>query len=98
MEPSRVQAAARKALMAADPRYHAWSPEQQERFRATMDRSARSRVEAVPLGELLGISCTAENAGEVWRDLPLAKLEHINWAKFEFESHRVSWRPQLLRE
>lgn len=81
MESNRVQAAARKALMAADSLYHAWPPEQQELFRATMSDAASDRVSAVLLGELLGISCTAENAGEVWRDLPISKLEYINWAK-----------------
>lgn len=81
MEPRRVQAAARKALMAANPLYHAWPPEQQELFRATMSDEIRERVAAVLLSELLGISCTPENAGEVWRDLPIAKLEYINWAK-----------------
>jgi len=81
MDNHRIRAAARKALMAADPLYHAWPSEQQELFRATMDDAASGRVAAVLLGELLDISCTAENAGEIWSDLPLSKLEHINWAK-----------------
>ena len=64
MESSRVQAAARKALMAANPLYHAWSPEQQELFRATMNDAASNRVEAVLLNELQEPAGTAENAGE----------------------------------
>lgn len=81
MESSQVQAAARKALMAAHSHYHAWPPERQERFRATMNDAARDRVAAVLLSELLGIFCIAENAGEVWRDLPITQLKYINWAK-----------------
>lgn len=79
MDSSRVQAAARKALMAANPLYHAWSPEQQELFRATMDDAASDRVAAVLLSELQEPAGTAENAGEEWLDLPNGKLAY-NWA------------------
>jgi len=81
MNDHRIRAAARKALMTADPLYYAWLPEQQERFRATMDDVASDKVAAVLLRELLDISCTADNAGDIWSDLPLSQLEHINWAK-----------------
>src|SRR3546814_9347543 len=80
MNDHRIRAAARKALMTADPLYYAWLPEQQERFRATMDDVASDKVAAVLLRELLDISCTADNAGDLWSDLPLSQLEHINWA------------------
>ena len=81
MNDNRIRAAARKALMTADPLYYAWLPEQQERFRATMDDVASDKVAAILLRELLDISCTADNAGDIWSDLPLSQLEHINWAK-----------------
>jgi hypothetical protein len=81
MNPSHIQTASRKALMAADPLYHSWSPTQQEHFRATMDEAARARVDAVLLKEILGITCTAENAHEVWDGLPIAQLNDLNWAK-----------------
>lgn len=77
----QIKAAARKALITADPLYYSWPPDQQERFRANMDKTAGSRVDAVLLNELLGITCTAENASSVWRDLPLSKLNNLNWAK-----------------
>lgn len=81
MDDTRIKAAARKALMAADPLYYSWPPDRQERFRATMDETARNRIDAVLLGELLDIACTPENAGDIWRDLPLSKLDDLNWAK-----------------
>ena len=81
MNKSEIIAAARKALIAADPNYYSWSEQQQELFRVTMNDAAQSRVQAVLLKSLLGIQCTAENAGEIWRDLPLSKLDNLNWAK-----------------
>jgi len=81
MGKSKIKIAARKALMAADPDYYSWSAQQQEQFRATMDDAAQSRVEAVLLKGLLGIQCTAGNASDIWKDLPLSKLDNLNWAK-----------------
>jgi len=81
MNISKIKSAARKALIAADHNYYSWPAQQQEQFRATMDDAAQSRVEAVLLKDLLNIQCTAENADEIWRDLPLSKLDNINWAK-----------------
>jgi hypothetical protein len=81
MEISTIKAAARKALMAADQNYYSWPAEHQERFRATMDAAATSRVDSVLLKDLLGIQRMAENAREIWRDLPLSKLNNLNWAK-----------------
>jgi len=78
---TKIQAAARKALITAAPEYFAWSAQQQEQFRATMSEAAQNKVDAVLLNEVLGIQCTAENAGEIWRDLPLSKLNNLNWAK-----------------
>jgi hypothetical protein len=81
MNAQKIKNAANKALIAADPHYHSWSAQQQERFRATMDEPAQNRVEAVLLKEILDIRCTAENAGEIWRDLPISQLNNLNWAK-----------------
>ena len=81
MNLAKIKAVANKALIAANPDYHAWSAEEQEIFRATMRDDAQYRVDAVLLSDLLGIQCTAENAREIWRDLPLSKLNTLNWAK-----------------
>ncbi len=81
MEKSKIKSAARKALIAADHNYYSWPEQQQEKFRATMDDAAQSRVEAVLLKDLQGIHCTAENASELWSELPLSKLVNLNWAK-----------------
>ncbi len=81
MDKSKIKSAARKALIAADPDYYSWPAQQQEQFRATMDDDAQSRVEAVLLKNLQGIQCAVENASEIWSDLPLSKLDNLNWAK-----------------
>jgi len=81
MDDNAIRAAARKALMAAEPLYHSWSSDQQERFRATMSETASNRVDAVLLGELQGMACAPENARDVWRDLPLSVVNDLNWAK-----------------
>lgn len=78
---STIHAAARKALMAADASYHSWPEPQQERFRATMNDSAQGRVDSVLLTDLLGISCSPDEAAEIWQDLPLSELNSLNWAK-----------------
>lgn len=59
---STIQAAARKALIAADSGYFSWSEDQQERFRATMNEQAQSRVDSVLLKDILGISCLPAEA------------------------------------
>lgn len=79
--PSRSEIAARKALMAADSHYHAWRPDDQERFRATMDAAARSRANAVLLHEVLGITCNADDAASIMDNLSLAQLSQLNEAK-----------------
>lgn len=76
-----IKAAARKALIAASPDYHAWPQTQQEQFRATMDDAVNNRVDAVLLNKLLGIKCNSENADEIWRDVLPSELNHLNWAK-----------------
>ncbi|WP_409522713.1 hypothetical protein [Nitrincola sp. MINF-07-Sa-05] len=81
MDSTKIKAAANKALIAAHPQYHAWSSQRQETFRATMDQTAENRIDAVLLNDLLGIQCTAENAEDIWDDLPLSELNKLNWAK-----------------
>lgn len=78
---SKIHAAARKALIAADAGYFSWPEQQQERFRATMNEQAQSRVDSVLLKEIFGISCSPNEAAEIWRDLPLSELNPLNWAK-----------------
>ena len=79
--PKQIKAAARKALIAADASYHAWTDAQQEQFRASIDEAATSRVEAVLLNDLFDIACTPGNAGDIWRDQPTENLNILNWAK-----------------
>lgn len=81
MDKSKIKAAARKALIAADHKYYSWPEQQQEQFRATVSEDAQKKIEAVLLKNILGIKCTAENASKIWHDLPLSKLDNINWAK-----------------
>ena len=80
IDKTQITAAARKALMAADAHYYAWPTEQQERFRTTMDRASRTKVRRVLLDCLLGIQCSDEKADEAWDDVPLPKLNMLNWA------------------
>jgi hypothetical protein len=81
MDAMKIKSAARKALIAADAHYYSWSAGQQEQFRATMKEAVCNRVEAVLLNDLLDIPCTAGNVEEILRDLPLEKLNILNWAK-----------------
>lgn len=77
----RPEIAARKALIAADPHYHAWAADQQERFRATMDVAARNRANAVLLHEMLGISCSADESRKLIDGLSIPQLGQLNQAK-----------------
>lgn len=81
MSNNKIKAAARQALIAADKSYYSWSPEQQEKFRATMSEPAQNKVESILLNSLLDFKSTPENAGEIWSELPLSKLDNLNWAK-----------------
>ncbi len=81
MDKANIKMAARKALIVADHNYYSWSKQQQEQFRATMNGAAQSRIDAVLLKNILGIKCSAKNSREIWSDLPLSKLDNLNWAK-----------------
>ena len=80
LDKTQITAAARKALMAADAQYYAWTRQQQQQFRATMNESARNKISQVLLDSLLGIKCDKENVDKVWNKIPLAKLNILNWA------------------
>jgi len=80
MDKSNIKAIANKALMAANRRYHSWSEQKQEQFRATISEAAQQKIETVLLKNILGIECTAKNASKIWHDLPLEKLDNLNWA------------------
>lgn len=80
IDKKQITAAARKALMAADAHYYAWPTQQQERFRTTMGENSRNKVRRVLLGSLLGIQCSDEEVDKVWDDIPLPKLNALNWA------------------
>ena len=77
----QIASAARKALIAADTLYHAWTNERQEHFRATMHEDARKRIQCVLIEALLGIKCTTAEINEAWNDIPTAKMNIVNWAK-----------------
>jgi len=76
----QITAAARQALMAADMHYYAWPCEQQELFRATMGSDSLTKVRRVLLDSLLSIQCSNEKVDETWDDLPLPKVNMLNWA------------------
>lgn len=81
LDRQKLLVAARKALIAADARYFAWKPEEQERFRVTMGEDARRRIQCVLLDGLLGIKCRTDEIYEVWNDVPLTDLNQLNWAR-----------------
>ncbi len=80
LERQKLLAAARKALIAADARYFALTPREQERFRATISEDARRRVQRVLLDDLLDIKCRPDEVDEVWDNVPLTSLKLLNWA------------------
>ena len=80
LDQTEIQAAARRALIAADGLYFSWTAEDQERFRATMSKDAMRKVRCVLLNRLLGIQCTTENADEGWNDVPRSRINLLNWA------------------
>jgi len=75
---TQITAAARRALMVADTNYFSWSAQQQEHFRATMDKASRNRVQRVLLDNLLGIKCSSGESDDAWNDVPLTKLDVLN--------------------
>ena len=80
IDKNKIAAAARKALIAADPLYHSWSPQKQEHYRATKNEDAQRKVRRILLNDLLNINCTNDNVDKIWDDLPINKLITLNWA------------------
>jgi hypothetical protein len=80
LDQTRVQAAARRALIASDGQYFSWTTKDQERFRATMSDEARRKVQCVLLDSLLDIQCTTAKVDEVWKDVPRSHINLLNWA------------------
>ncbi len=80
-DKSDIEAAARRALIAADPTYHSWSHEQQEIFRATMDDDARNRIRCSLLASLCGIeSNSVKEIDNAWETVSNSALYSLNWA------------------
>jgi hypothetical protein len=75
-----IALAARKGLMVADSHYFAWPAKQQECFRATISEKARQKVECVLIDCLFGIKCSPQELSNAWDDIPLPKLNVLNWA------------------
>ena len=78
---NEIKAAARKAMMATDSLYYSWNSDQQEQYRAAMDDKACQRIQQVLLGSLLDIKCTLKEVDDIWGDIPVAKLNILNWAR-----------------
>ena len=60
LDRQKLIAAARKALIAADAHYYAWTAEQQEYFRAAMGEDAGRKVQCVLLNDLFDIKCRTD--------------------------------------
>lgn len=81
VDKKKINAAARKALMAADSLYYSWSPDQQEQYRAAMGDKACRRIQQILLDSLMDIKCTLKEVDDVWNDIPIAELNILNWAR-----------------
>ena len=80
LDKTLIQAAARRALIAADGQYFSWTAEDQEHFRATMSKNAKRKVQCVLLDSLLDIQCDPEHVDEAWNDVPRSRVNSLNWA------------------
>jgi len=79
---SKIVAASRKALIAADAHYFSWPADKQERYRATMPSDAYTRVKRVLLKSILGIrsSPDEDEVDNAWKSVPTKNLLLLNWA------------------
>ena len=80
LDKIKIRSAARKALIAADAHYYAWSSCEQERFRATMGDEPRRRIQCVLLDDLLDIKCSTEEVDDIWNYIPISNVNQLNWA------------------
>ena len=81
LDRQKLLVAARKALIAADAHYYAWTTQEQECFRATMGEDARRRIQRVLLDDLLDIKCRTDEIDEAWNNVPITDLSQLNWAR-----------------
>ena len=80
VDKTEIALAARKALMIADSHYFAWPAKQQEHFRAGMSEKVQQKVQCVLIDCLFGIKCSPLELTNAWDDIPLPKLNVLNWA------------------
>ena len=80
LDKTKMLSAARKALIAADAQYYAWSPREQERFRVSMGDEPRRKIQCVLLDDLLDIKCSTEAVDDIWDDIPISDINPLNWA------------------
>ena len=81
LDRKQILTAARKALIVADAHYYAWTAQEQEYFRATMNDEVQRKIQCVLLGSLLDIKCSTEEVDELWHDIPFSNLNQLNWAR-----------------
>ncbi|WP_417509586.1 hypothetical protein [Methylophaga sp.] len=77
---TEICAAARRALINANPNYYSWTAEQQEHYRATKDEQAIQYIKIVLINNLLNFHCDSTNVNDVWDNLPDTHLDILNWA------------------
>ncbi len=80
IDKAPILSAARRALIAADLHYYAWASDEQECFRATLSEDTRRKIQRVLLEDLLDIKCSTDKVDEIWSDVPLSRLNQLNWA------------------
>lgn len=80
IDKNKIAIAARKGLIAADPLYHAWPLQKQEQFRATKNEAAQRKVRRKLLNDLLNIVATNDDVDKIWDEIPIPKLNILNWA------------------
>ncbi|GAB3029537.1 hypothetical protein [Bowmanella dokdonensis] len=81
MKAEQIQAAARKALISAEPLYYSWPPERQEQLRASMEGKLQQKVDRVLLQELFGIDRPTEMVEDICKGLSTANKNSLNWAR-----------------
>jgi len=77
---SDIRAAARQALMLANPDYFSLSEQEQEIFRATKSDIEKQKINCVLLDSLLNIKCGLHDVYEAWERIPVQELTPLNWA------------------
>jgi hypothetical protein len=78
MDNKRINSAARKALIAANPGYYAWPESKQEAFRASLDGAEYDRARVILLRELCDIQCAENEVDEAWDEIPESRIDIVN--------------------